>query len=274
MIQKSSGEILFDWLIRRYCDPIDENSWINEMAREFDMFDLEGYLLRSTVLMIMRRLIWNASWYLKRYSGEKLSIIEIFERDYLLGHFGFNRRERRELSKLVFDAFDASNADVSGRLKQKLIQNAKVKNFQCRLCGDVIDYSGDVEHLSPSLDHIWPRSLGGESEEWNLQITHKECNNRRNNLLEVSDTHYEHFHVKSAWSSNSEDSYWNEFKWEFRLAALLRADFRCEVCKEPLPIYEMNENIHYSIVNRDENLNIFNVQVTCDRHKKLNIINP
>jgi 5-methylcytosine-specific restriction endonuclease McrA len=234
------------------------------------MEDLEGFLFRSTILMLVRRLIWNAAWYEERYPGDRIAVIETFERDYLLGNFGFNRRERRELSKLVFDSLDASRRKIPKGVEQKLLNSAKENQQRCQLCGRNIDYSIDRnDELSYSLDHIWPQSLGGESEEWNLQVTHKRCNSKRQDIADVSDAHYEHFHVKHNWSSDERDSFWKELNWQFRIAAAMKADFTCEICKNPEQIDESDGELYFSLMNRDENFNIFNIQVTCYEHLRL-----
>jgi 5-methylcytosine-specific restriction endonuclease McrA len=265
----TSGEKLFRWILNRYDRPLTANSWIAEMAREFEMDDLEQYLFRSTALMVLRRLIWNVAWYTNAYCGERLAIVELYEQEYLLGHFGFDRRERRELSKLAFDAFDASLAAIPDALRLRLFREAVDNQERCRLCGKEIDFAGNNRHLSFSLDHIWPWKLGGESEEWNLRVAHRICNERRQDLVEASDTHYEHFHVKEPSTANERDSYWKELNWEFRFASLFRAGFKCEVCRVAIPLHQLEGTLHYSARSRAENLNMFNVQVTCDKHMKL-----
>jgi len=47
------GEALFHWIYDRYKRMrVNSDSWIPAMAREFDMDDLEEYLMRSTSLNI------------------------------------------------------------------------------------------------------------------------------------------------------------------------------------------------------------------------------
>lgn len=55
----------------------------------------------------------------------------------------------------------------------------------CPLCGEpIIRYSNNKHPDEFSWDHVIPKSLGGENELYNLQPTHKECNNDKgNNLL-------------------------------------------------------------------------------------------
>ena len=52
----------------------------------------------------------------------------------------------------------------------------------CQLCGKPIkQYSNNKHPMEFSWDHKIPKSLGGPSELYNLQPTHKLCNNRKGN---------------------------------------------------------------------------------------------
>jgi len=260
------GEKLFHWILNRYKRQRADNSWVSSMGREFDIPALEEFLLRSTTLMLVRRLIWNASWYETRYSGDKLTVIEVFEKDYLGGSLGFHRRERRDLGRLVFDALHVSRKKIPKSVRRKLHDRARALNQRCELGGCVIDYDGENTCSSFSLDHIWPHSLGGVSEEWNLKVACKRCNSKRQNLVEASDAHYEHFHVKNDWSSGENDSFRKELNWDFRLAALLQAGFQCEMCD--MPVEKMEGGLDFLLKNKDENYNMFNILVACSRHRR------
>lgn len=56
-------------------------------------------------------------------------------------------------------------------------------NWTCHLCERPIDRESPwPEPLSPVLDHLVPRSLGGHSGDDNLKAAHALCNNLRSNL--------------------------------------------------------------------------------------------
>ena len=58
-------------------------------------------------------------------------------------------------------------------------------NWICHLCGKEIAkgqvYSAATTDTYPSLDHLKPKSLGGDDEEENLRPAHMGCNARRGN---------------------------------------------------------------------------------------------
>lgn len=50
-------------------------------------------------------------------------------------------------------------------------------NWTCWLCGDPVDPSLDTQHpMSPTLDHVYPRALGGGRTQTNLRLAHRVCN--------------------------------------------------------------------------------------------------
>lgn len=265
--QKTPGERLFLYLLNRYShQKSGSDSWIHTMSIEFEMPDLEDYLLRSTVLMVHRRLMANASWYLSR-KVEEASAFQSFERDFLGDMSDFSRNDQRFLANLTFDAVKESKKDIPSGLYKRLRSEAKGRNARCKIGGCAIDYDADAaSHCSFSLDHMWPQSLGGSSEEWNLQVACSDCNSIRKDLVEASDAHYEHFHVKLERPANGQaTSFLSELHKVFRIAALIRADFRCEMCG--LPVDSTESDMDFVLPNRNETYNIFNIMVACAHHR-------
>ena len=266
----TSGEKLFNWILKKYqYSNSREDSWIARISYDFDMPDFESILFKSTALMLTRRFINNAAWYIKRFPGDRLAVIDRFEKEYLRGSLGLEIEDRRILQKLIFDAQKASESKISESTSNKMYEAALRTKQRCKLCGNPIDFTLMRTHWEAfSLDHIWPKSLGGESEEWNLQVSHQSCNTGRINIANESDVHYEHFNVKSISTDDKNESFWSEFNNQFRLAALMKAEFRCEVCNESESIDRMDGTYHFSLKNRNENYNLFNVQITCDKHNR------
>lgn len=264
--QINPGEELFQWILNRYKrQKVDQDSWVSNMAREFNMEELEELLLRSTALMLLRRLLWNANWYESRYVDRDVTI-EKFDKDYLLEIFGFEREDRLRIGRLTFAALDASKKDISTGLFKEMKKQASNRRQRCEIRGCIIDYDTTSSHNSFSLDHKWPHSLGGVSERWNLRVACRACNSQRQNIVEASDVHYEHFHVKTDWSADPGSSFQKELKNEFKIAALLHANFQCEFCGES--VENMEEGVDFMTREREENFHMFNVQVTCKQHKK------
>jgi 5-methylcytosine-specific restriction endonuclease McrA len=55
--------------------------------------------------------------------------------------------------------------------------------FICQLCSEPVDQDADpLSNRYPSLDHIVPRSQGGDDALSNLQTAHRICNSRRRDM--------------------------------------------------------------------------------------------
>ncbi len=61
----------------------------------------------------------------------------------------------------------------------------------CQLCGLAVDVNAPRDTpLKPTLDHIVPKSLGGQYTVENLRVTHRFCNHKRSNGLSFTPLEY------------------------------------------------------------------------------------
>src|SRR4051794_16683685 len=100
----SPGQRLYQWILSRYTSQMVGPArpfWISTMSREFGVADLEEYLLHSTAMMMVRRLLANARWYDER-SFDREDALRRFERDYLPSAYSLDRSSRQRLADLVF----------------------------------------------------------------------------------------------------------------------------------------------------------------------------
>ena len=268
--QKTSGERLFDWILARYTHRhVSEKSWIGCMAEDFrmELIDFEELLLRSSSLMFLRRVIRNANWYLETFDGlDELEIRRRFDRDYLGDVLAIKRHERPQLVKLVFDAAIASQKVIPRRLRRSLEKHATDRNQRCEIGGCIINYSFVDTPDSLSLDHIWPRALGGESEQWNLRVACLSCNSQRKDLVDFTDVHYEHLHAQSDAVIKNPYMLGTETSNALLFAALMRAKNMCERCGTP--VNTMDGKVLYGRRQYGENYNLFNIEVLCPQHGK------
>ena len=59
------------------------------------------------------------------------------------------------------------------QLRQHLFRRQQGK---CPECNQALP-KGYVSSRHVNIDHVWPRSHGGPSAVWNVQLTHRTCNN-------------------------------------------------------------------------------------------------
>jgi 5-methylcytosine-specific restriction endonuclease McrA len=64
------------------------------------------------------------------------------------------------------------------RSRARLMHNVCQRDHNCCwICGQV------VAETERSLDHVWPRSLGGQASFHNIRLAHKKCNELRGDHL-------------------------------------------------------------------------------------------
>lgn len=74
-----------------------------------------------------------------------------------------------------------------GQRGRNVEKSQALKEGRWRKCGpgDYCQYCGAIENLE--ADHIWPRSMGGPFELWNMQVLCAPCNRRKGNRTEFGD---------------------------------------------------------------------------------------
>lgn len=77
----------------------------------------------------------------------------------------------------VANAYSNRSAKVR---KKKNLKIAERDGWVCQVCREPVDRTLPVGHVrSASIDHVVPRDEDGKTEDGNLQLTHVECNLRR-----------------------------------------------------------------------------------------------
>lgn len=83
-------------------------------------------------------------------------------------------------SRMRSDSAYCASHTRHGRMKVTARQLAEDAGYDCKLCGELVDFSiKSPDRRSPSRDHIKPRALGGEDHRSNLQLAHKGCNSSK-----------------------------------------------------------------------------------------------
>lgn len=56
----------------------------------------------------------------------------------------------------------------------------------CYLCNRFIEPKG-IRGSLPTIDHVYPKSLGGPDDMWNLRLTHQSCNAIKGNCIDAGE---------------------------------------------------------------------------------------
>jgi hypothetical protein len=171
----TSGEKLFQLLRHHFLqlpqlfeafDKIDSitslNSW-SDYVKEFVPLNLCERIISCGVSLLERygwTTIFNSEF--KQHVGDSIFL---------------QTQERNRLYRVSCDAVRASQQSVSKTVAGGIKAWAQKRHPHCYLCGVKMNFETKQENDSYTLDHIWPRRLGGESDEDNLLPACRECNN-------------------------------------------------------------------------------------------------
>lgn len=258
------GQQLYRWLVDRY-PRAEPANWVQKIGADFPDPDLEQLLYESTIVMLLRRLLANGERHRRLYGD---AAERQFKTNYLSRHLAMSTCAP-EVSALVFKSLEAADQDIPRSLSNRLRTEYLRLRARCALCARSIDYGltsipndptyDPLQDFAFSLDHIWPSSLGGPSEEWNLRPAHRSCNSRRSDMLGGVDSHYERFHVKVP---DSDASYAADFDNLRRLAVRARTHFCCAMCD--VDANRTTRDFAFSRRNEVEGDNIINTQWLCE----------
>lgn len=256
---RTPGENLYYKLISLYPYQRIDSSWCQRITVDFGCDLLPDHLYQSTILMVLRRVLTNARWYLEKYEHTDTSPVQRFQHEYLRQHHGLARTEAKTIAQFAFAAVNASRQEIPHSTSNLLRRQAERLESPCTLCGGAIDYDNNDTPRSFSLDHIWPRFLGGSSDASNLRPCCRRCNSGRKDIAALPDIHYEHFSLTAA--PEDRDSFLKQLEISYRTGLVMSKNFRCEQCSAPTSTSRM----YIFPRERAETLNAFNALVLCER---------
>lgn len=139
------------------------------------------------VLQLVRRLIAAGSVLFDRYNGEgdelvgESAIKKMIDDTMVV----YSSDDIDEIYGRLLPAIRVANSPVSRGTKRRIMSITQ-RNFPyCYLCGVDLDFNGltsDNPHCVATIDHVWPRAYGGDSELENLLVACKACNERKSDI--------------------------------------------------------------------------------------------
>lgn len=100
--------------------------------------------------------------------------------EHLRDLVGIPSRHLDELFRHSERAVSASLAKTMPSVEKRMRSWATLRHPKCYICGTGLDFDGQgPEESAYTLEHIWPRTYGGESIEENLLPACYSCNNRK-----------------------------------------------------------------------------------------------
>jgi len=245
--------------------PLDDTSSKSVVHKIDNALMAEGEFLHlvyeSSINHLVRRLITSAEYLRRKYDlfpDDSVSEIRKFLRDFT--HIPPSRREK--IATLLVECLRERDREISQNLKDSIRKEAQRRGTKCYLCGCEIDFerTDTPRFNSFTLDHLWPRKMGGKSLESNLKIACKRCNELKTDYIDASDFHYEEICLVT----NEKDESFNvEFKREYKIAVSAKSDFRCMICEQPA---ERVGELQFARREPNDSWHFLNVDAYCSEH--------
>jgi hypothetical protein len=97
-------------------------------------------------------------------------------REHLRDTVGIPGRFLNEVYRFSYRAVEAATLPIPGSVQKKIRSWAMVSHQLCYMCGQSLDFNQNDPIRGYTLDHIWPRSYGGDSIEENFLPACQSCN--------------------------------------------------------------------------------------------------
>lgn len=169
----TSGERLVEFLRVHVVVGLDDLTNLKRASRSIRRSDFMAVACEQLVLMnALERLMSLAAW-ARRVEPEAV-LVETLVRERLLDELEIDYSLVPRVWWYLEPAIAATNQEPSPTLRREVLATA---GPNCYVCGGAL-VAGDS-----TVDHVWPRSLGGESVYENLLPCCGTCNSHRGNTL-------------------------------------------------------------------------------------------
>ncbi|BAZ80549.1 HNH endonuclease [Sphaerospermopsis kisseleviana CS-549] len=225
----------------------------------------------SSINYLLRRLINTADYLRRKYDSDMFPpekfLIEL--RRFLTENTNIQQDKIEQILSLLILCLDAKNKKLKNSKKQRIFNQAKSNNqLCCYICGnsleEIIEENKTVKDLEikekSQVEHIWPRAMGGSSEEFNLKLSCPYCNKVKKNYIDAADFHYEQMCLVS---DKNDQSFSTEFVKDYRIAISAKSNYSCSVCGKPaLTVGPLK----FGRVNPNDSWHFLNIEVYCNEH--------
>ena len=178
---ETTGEHFADFLFRSHVDSVPSARQIplslittgrggewSDALHEMAVLHLARRLIAAAVSIVSRMPEWD--FLVEREI--KQMILDTMTIDYFVV---------TEIYERLAPAVRSARRHISSGVRSQLEGEARRSTPWCYLCGTELDFDTDGP-TAFSLDHVWPRAYGGDSEPENLLAACKSCNERKANV--------------------------------------------------------------------------------------------
>lgn len=268
MVQKSRRRVtpvnpglqLKAWLHKRYRRS-EGPSWVEQVTNDFATDELADRLFDGTMYLLARKMISTLFIYERSFPD---TYMDKYEQGYLRNTIGLTKKEASEIIGVVERAFKVASAPkkIPKGLATELLAHAREYQSDCELCGRQIDFDATKDSMErPSIDHIYPQSMGGATIVENLRVVCYKCDTKLQSTVDMADHHYERFVLKQL---PDQRNYLTEFEWVSRCVTVMRFNGTCK-CGAPLTVGEGRSRLDYAPIDEHRAVDSFNIRPLCSR---------
>lgn len=203
MTMATSGEKLLESIQ----EALPKFSRKSEILWDIDhFFNEDGRLLKllekSIYAYALRRILYSAQCMLEEEGVTHDSIrgLDVI-RKYISSNTCIEEDspEKERLAQQVYACIEISQKDIPKGIRNRIIEDSKDRGATtCYMCGEELDFTNSQSKQAATLEHVFPQELGGDSDESNLVLACRDCNELKSNYINYSDYHFELITTKHA----------------------------------------------------------------------------
>lgn len=225
--------------------------------------DFENIVFMSCINYIARRLITTTAHFHRKFLpsvyGPDRYKIEL--KKHLRDYTRFKEEDVSSLVRILDECLSVSGDYPTDHEIKKMKRDAKNGGRSCYICGASLEYQNPNLWNAASIDHKWPRSMGGSSKKNNLEVACSRCNNElKRNFVDASDFHFEEMSLVSV---SSEEYNSREKNRYYEIAVFMRNQYSCTVCGQPA--YRVGQ-LYMGRIDLNDSWHFLNLTAYCSEH--------
>ena len=175
----TAGEALYqrlrEWLLRHQSEQ-DSHTWIATLRFSAEWSEF----FEQAMAMSLTGRVVRAGRGLQKLHNVDQKLFEREFRSYLNEELGASKDDLNVFVRMGVEGVSASQKSISNGTAKRMRVWAQEAHSYCYICGCTLDFMAGAQGAEGySLEHIWPRSFGGDSITENLLPACRACNGER-----------------------------------------------------------------------------------------------